>query len=71
MDFKLVFVIPNQVLNLIQDLRFRDLGLGFREFRFQAHPWGQGSLFGWFDLFCFRLANSEIRKLDLGLLGKP
>jgi len=29
-----IFVIPNQVLNLIQDLRFRDLGFGFREFRF-------------------------------------
>jgi len=29
-----VFVIPNQVLNLIQDLRFRDLGLGFESFRF-------------------------------------
>jgi len=28
------FVIPNQVLNLIQDLRFRDLGFGFREFGF-------------------------------------
>jgi hypothetical protein len=26
------FVIPNQVLNLFQDLRFRDLGFGFREF---------------------------------------
>jgi len=25
-----LFVIPNQVLNLIQDLRFRDLGFGFR-----------------------------------------
>jgi hypothetical protein len=28
------FVIPNQVLNLIQDLRFRDLGFGFEESRF-------------------------------------
>jgi hypothetical protein len=70
MDFKLVFVIPNQVLNLIQDLRFRDLGLRFREFRFQTHPCGQGSLFGWVYLFCFRLADTEIRKLDLRLLGK-
>ena len=34
MDFELVFVIPNQVLNLIQDLRFGDLGLGFGEFGF-------------------------------------
>jgi hypothetical protein len=28
------FVILNQVLNLFQDLRFRDLGFGFKEFRF-------------------------------------
>jgi hypothetical protein len=30
-----LFVIPNQVLNLIQDLRFRDLGFWFRRFGFQ------------------------------------
>jgi hypothetical protein len=30
----LCFVIPNQVLNLLQDLRFRDLGFWFREFGF-------------------------------------
>ena len=29
-----VFVIPNQVLNLIQDLRFQDLSLGFESFRY-------------------------------------
>jgi hypothetical protein len=30
----LSFVIPNQVLKQVQDLRFRDLGFGFREFGF-------------------------------------
>jgi len=34
MVLALVFVIPNQVLNLFRGLRFRDLGFGFREFRF-------------------------------------
>ena len=60
-DFELVFVIPNL---------FRDLGVGFREFRFNAPPCDQGSLFGWFHLFCFRLADAKVGKLDLRFLGK-
>jgi len=35
-----LFVIPNQVLNLIQDLRFRDLGFGFRIWVLKPHPVG-------------------------------
>ena len=70
MGFELVFVIPNQVLNLIQDLQFRDLGVGFRESRFNAPPSWRGSLLGWFHLFRLRLANTEIGELDLRLLGK-
>ena len=60
-DFELVFVIPNL---------FRDLGVGFREFRFNAPPCDQGSLFGWFYLFRLGLADTEIGELDLRLFGK-
>jgi hypothetical protein len=34
------FVILNQVLNLIQDLRFRDLGFGFRIYVLKPRPVG-------------------------------
>jgi hypothetical protein len=85
-DFELLLVIPNQVLNLalkqVQGLsnsiyRFRDLGIGVREFRFQSPAVpvpsrrdDQGSLFGWFHLFRLGQADTEIGELDLRFLGK-